>query len=253
MRFPTKLTDSLLIAGISIAGSATTFVYEAGKLAFYDIPSTYVQLDLTRILTAAAAVGLIGTFVVLLVITSLAPSLHKHPVGEVLGKGLFVMALFSPFLVFAHAPWYAWLALFSGAVAYSFLPLLLLISRTDPRPFWDRVVEFNRSSVRDSSKPLPLLQTYIALPITGLLFLAALVSSIGRYMAAEETAFWVLEENPRMIVVTNYGDTLLLKEVDRDSNRMTDVIEVRKLQDDAPTRMRYVQLGKLLPSISKKP
>jgi hypothetical protein len=212
------------------------FTFEAGYLSFYDVPWTFIQLDFTRVIWASG-------YVVLVLLPYLAAlsffakllSSSRHPLNRVLLVSLIPSLLIGALLVLsplAFRQWWWIPLLLWGLLAIRFF-LLPFIFREGGGNYLERIT----ADLGGSSNPklINRLSDSIEnkiLPTVLLLFIVALVTFlIGKNFARSEAVHWVLAESPDMLMVRNYGDTLLIKRLSQTTRELTDTLEIVKLSD----------------------
>ena len=245
------MTEGLVIAAVPVAGSFVAFVFEAGYLAFYEVPITLIQLDFTRVITASGAVILVLLTLLILFSNIVDIAQGSHPFRRIFGKILVVALFFGTFFAIIPGPPERWWALAGLLVLLLSLELLPpLFQRHTGLKYWGRVA---------AAKPVengpPKTQTYdtfseavgalIVTPMSFVFFGTVLIFFLGVYHAQSKTSHWVLMAQPDMLVVAHYGDTVVLKKFDVSSKQIMDMLVVRKVSDSAPLNMKKVSLGEL--------
>lgn len=131
-----------------------------------------------------------------------------------------------------------------GLLAIQFF-LLPFIFRKDGGSYMDRVKSDLRSySVPKSPSPLSDSIDNKVLPTISLIFVLALVTFlIGKNFAKNGDEHWVLSDRPDMLMVRNYGDTMLLKRVSLSTRELTNTLEIVKISDSKNLDLKKVMLG----------
>lgn len=239
--------EGFVLATIPFIGSLVAFVFEAGYLSFYGVPWTFIQLDFTRVVWASGYVVFMllpylmaFSFLVKLLTAS-------HPIFRI-----FLVVLIPPLLIgallalspFAIHQWWWVPILLWGLLAIQFF-LLPFIFKKDGGSYLDRV----KADLRDFSNPKspsPLSDSIDnkVLPTVSLMFVLALVTFIiGKNFAKNEAEHWVLSDRPDMLMVRNYGDTVLLKRVSLSTRELTNTLEIVKVSDSKNLDLKKVMLG----------
>lgn len=238
--------ESYLLAIIPFFGSFLAFIFEVGYLQYYEVPITLVQLDFTRIITASGYVALGLT--VLLILFEFAINIGKgsHPLYKIISHILFICILISSFLVLIPArPEKWWLIV--AVVCYQVIFKLILITPKNSKTesYWDRVSSTinlsNDKSKKIESETTLDFKTLLVLILFGSIW----VNFLGMSWAHDKTFYWTLDDQPDMILVANYGDTLIFKKIILSTNEITDYLELHKTNESAPIKMSYSQIGKL--------
>ncbi len=245
------LTEGLVIAAVPVAGSFVAFVFEAGYLAFYEVPITLIQLDFTRVITASGVVILVLLTLLILFSNIVDIAQGSHPFRRILGKMLIVALFFVTFFAVIPGPpgrWWALVGLLLLLLSLELLPPLF--QRHTGLKYWDRIAaakpaENKTSETHAYGSFSEAVGALIVTPMSFVFFGTVLVFFLGVYHAQSKTSYWVLMAQPDMLVVAHYGDTVILKKFDVSSKQIMDVLVVRKVSDSAPLNMKQVALGEL--------
>lgn len=94
-------SDSLLLAAATFAGTVVAIIFEHSYLSYYGIPASIIQLDLMRIVAAAAAVSMYLIVMILLLFVGRASSAHSNPFRRAMVTPLVLSIMIGPFLFFS--------------------------------------------------------------------------------------------------------------------------------------------------------
>lgn len=226
-----RLTSGHMLATIPFLGSYVAFLYECGKLRAYDLPISYIQLDFTRIISATAVVFLFG--VVILIVLALVFDLEfsENPIKRTLARRLFFLVVIGAFFFALSVPDVAWYFLFGAFAALLAVDLLEpYFSRKRGGAYLDRLKESLDKKPPDSRSGLIKWMGDKFIPIVGVIFFGSfLVVGLGAKMAKSTTNFWVLTDKSDYLYVTNYGETVLAKKIDRKTGELLDGILIIKV------------------------
>jgi hypothetical protein len=240
------LSDNSLLVAIPFVGSFVAFLFEAGKLSIYDVPITYIQLDFIRIVTASACVSFFALFAVLAWVLIIDIAQRSGPYRAIVAKALILLFFIGGFFALFSAPRQGWIFLGIGIVIIIALDLLPpLFARGTGKPFRERLKEqlVNDRIIEDKRSPMNIwFGDDVLTPLSFMFFGSIAVFGIGNYWEGAKSAHWFLEDKPDYVVVTNYGDTVLAKSIDRSTGQIGDSLFIAKPYEKAPIRMVRARL-----------
>lgn len=238
--------ESYLLAIIPFFGSFLAFIFELGYLQYYEAPITLIQLDFTRIITASGYIALGLTVIIILFEFAINIGKGLHPLYKIISDTLILCILVSSFLVLLPEKPEKWWYI-AAIVCYQVVFKLILISpkTSKSETYWDRVSSEN-NPVKSKSETVEAKAALNFRALLGLILFGSIwVTFLGRSWAADKTFYWVLDDQQDMVLVANYGDTLIFKKIILSTNEITDYIELYKINDVAPIKMSYSQIGRL--------
>lgn len=243
--------EKVLFALIPFVGSLVAFLFEAGFLSFFDVPVTFLQLDFARIVTASGYVTI--AIAGLLMLISFAAEIGKgrHPILKVISKALIPVIFFGAFFVLFSTDQAVWMLLV-GFMCFIILLELLppIFQRSSSNKYWDRVAIAVNSKSEDSKDGGKLDKIVTSIGFLG--FASMYVFLLGVHCAQEKTRYWVLNDQKELLLVANYGDTLILKKFDPAKKELANYLEIRKISDSLPIQLTVEKIGKLQPTKAKQ-
>jgi hypothetical protein len=112
--------------------------------------------------------------------------------------------------------------------------------------YWDRVSLTISSNGHETKKTTPK-NTFEYKEILGFILFGSLwVYLLGMNYAAEKTSYWAYNDQPDMILVTNYGETLIFKKIILPTHEITDYIQIQKVNESTPIKLLFNQTGNLV-------
>lgn len=239
-------SESYLLAIIPFFGSFLAFIFEVGYLQYYEVPITLIQLDFTRIVTASGCIALGLSVIIILFEFAINIGKGSHPLHKFISHTLLICILIGGFLIVSPGSPNKWWFIVA-AVCYQVVFKLIWIppKTTKSETYWDRVSSAinsndNKSKAAESGVDLDFKTLF------GLIFFGSIwVSFLGMSWAGDKTFYWVLDDQPDMILVANYGETLIFKKIILSTNEITDYLELHKINESTPIKMSYTQIGKL--------
>lgn len=239
------LREGIILAAIPFFGSIVAFLFEIGKLSVYDVPVTYIQLDFTRIVIASAAVAFASLLIFLLWTLGIGFRKKAHPFAWVVSKVIMLFVFFGTFLVLSRASHEAWLVMWAMIGLLALFDLLPPLFRWKTgKPYWDRlrndlIAERLQNSAPEANKTFA---DKILGPLSLLLFGSLFVVMVGNYLERDKTTYWFLDESPNYIVVTNYGDMIVAKSIDRSTGQIGNSLLVIKNSESHAVKMTRLPL-----------
>lgn len=212
--------ESVVLAVIPFIGSLLALTFEAGYLSYFDVPVTFIQLDFVRIVTASAIVALFSALYVLSFLFAAFVVQGSNPLRRALALPLSIGLFLGPLFLLVPGPTERWWVL-AGLMVFCVLTYLIppLFRKSGgkyiQRLTEDLAKEATQRGKQKSERPVATaVGGKIFVPIGVLLFGTIAVFSMGRSAAEEKSLHWLTKDNPPWILVTNYGDTLVLKSFD---------------------------------------
>ena len=245
--------ESYLLAVIPFMGSFLAFLFEVGFLTYYEVPITFIQLDFTRIVTAIGLIAIMLSTLLFLFEFAILISEGSHPLKKIIGKTLIIIILLSSFLILIpDHPEKWWFIAIAACYPIIFTLLPAIPKSSTSNNYWDRVsllINSSKDKIKTGKANQLTLKDILALTLFGSIW----VSLLGINYAQDKISYWVLNNQPDMVLVANYGDTLIFKKVLLTTNEITDHLELYKLNDSTPIKMSLRELGKLNKQTIKYP
>lgn len=223
---------TLLVAFLSALGYCVAYIFELSYLNYFNVPSQFIQIDLIRTLTATA-VTVISLYIIIS-IYGLALDFQKraHPFEQVIGYAI------SPVLILGIGFYLnTWTNIIHILVLASIFLLLMLIQLTPPlfnrnlSTYWSRVKVggfFSENTNNSDIKPESNFSKFMVRGILTLLVFAFIAGIASRH-AKNETEFLALKNQPELIIIRVYGDTIITKKIDLASHTTNEDTEVFKI------------------------
>lgn len=241
-------SNNLIVACVPLLGYLLAYTYQSGYLDFYDIPSTFIQIDLVRVVKASLAVAF--ALVLLFILINVTKELlsHSHPFWKVIGKA-FSIGIFLGLIFLLDISTTETDIKQIGIIVSAFILLTLvppLFKWHSGKTYWEKVsIELETEAAENANeKGASTISNIIGLALL-LIYAFMFVKSLGMREAKNQTEWWVLKDRPEMLMVAAYGDTVILKKINLISKEITDELEVMKMSDTTPLRITLVSLGEL--------
>jgi len=252
-------SEGALLAAIPFAGSLVALAFEAGYLAFYDVPVTLIQIDFVLLVTSIAAITLFATTYFFIFATVAAFLKGSSPLLHALILPIGMIFFIFPFFYFSQASedeWRMFVLLILLLVIINFVPPML--KRTSNTTYLDRLKSYLSSEsipnrAKETKSSLNKLEEKIRLPISILFYTVLLIFLIGKYHAAERSAHWVSKSDSTWLLVANYGDTIILKSFDPVKKQIGSDLRLIKVGDSSQIVFVKRALGTLRPARENYP
>jgi len=239
--------NSVLLAFLTILGYSCAYVFELGYLSYFEIPSTFIQIDIITTIRATAIV--IFTIYLLLSIAGLASDLlnKSHPLWQVVGEALAVVLILTPFIYIN-----TWTSiihvyfLFGTFVFFLLLALLPPLFHKDIKSYWSRVSRVYPTTLNQTQSKPKIETIFGSFIFNGIIFflLITLVYGLGGRHAKNQSEFLSLKYQPNMIIVRIYADTIIAKEVNLDTHLVNNNIQIFKADSNpleiTTSNLKYV-------------
>lgn len=255
------LTDSLVIAAASALAYLASFLFEWGYADHFGVPASLISPSLTTVLVAAAAVG--GVLLWLVIMSPLysplfvaSESLALKPYRFFL-RQLAVMVVFT-ILVVATFGW-VWpiLAILAMAVA---LPLVLSLASAllteHSLPVRERFAK--HADIQDRDIGFALVDrfkqavgpsgSWMVVVCTIVLFVAY---GAGHASATRQIQFPTFKADPSVALLRSYGDLMIGVRVDRAARRATGDLVLTWLADKKTVELNVEAIGPLARALAQ--
>jgi hypothetical protein len=245
-------SESLLLGAIPFVGSLIAFAFESGYLSFYDVPSSLIQLDLVRVITASAVVTLFAlVFGILMKFISLVVN-GDNPVRKALVRPLSAALVFLPLVFFVPKIASMWWLLGIFFLVMATLELVPPLIKKEPGKSYLERLETQLSqdkeredSLRVDTSPAGKIDRNFVTPLGMAFFGLLIVFSMGRYQAQTKDSYFVQKENPGLLFVASFGEVLVFKSFDQSTKRITRELRVLKLHEGTPVVLERLKTGVL--------
>jgi uncharacterized protein involved in cysteine biosynthesis len=244
-------SEALLLAALPFVGSLLALVFEAGFLSFFDVPLLFTQIDFVRIVRATFLVGVFFSLVLGGLFVAALLDQHPHPLCRRLGYPAFVAALFAPpFFYFAPTQFWKLVVLVMLIVLIYLLPPLFSRRGKSYLGHLDEMLEkekLGKEKAETVSRPLANAIKKIFALLFALFWVTVFVFALGRDQAESRTVHYVLQGSPDWVLVTAYGDTLLLKTFNSRTRVIGTTLRLQKPADPTTTILVRRNIGSLIP------
>lgn len=252
-------SEGVLLAILPIAGSLVALVFEAGFLSFFEVPFILIQIDFLRIVIATFFVGMFSAVVFLGLLLVGLIMRSKNPLGRALAYPLIMVVLFSPILYFIPATREQWALLavlvLLAALACVLPPLFSRKGKSYLTRLEEQLQEEEAANI-DHKVQRPIanaISEKILAPLGFLVFGTIYVFALGRDYAESRTVHYALQGAPEWVLVTAYGDTLLLKNFDSRTHVLGAALRLQKPADPTTTILVRRNIGRLTPAAKDAP
>lgn len=250
-------SEGVVLAAIPFVGSLIALGFEVGYLSYFDVPAEYVEVGFNSIVAATAALAIPVALLWIYLAQIIRFFEATHPIWHVIGQAMIYTLIPLVVVLIGHRSskeLFIPLGIFVFfIVAYLTPPLF---KRDSSTPYWGRVkseIKMDNKTVaegkkRKSGEFLDLL----LVPLTAVFFTVAFCGYLGYSFARGEKARWVLEDDPRYLVVRKYGELFVLKQFDPTTRTLVDSIQIKKLDDGKSIRLKKLEIGELVKPQGKK-
>lgn len=203
-----RLGEGILVGVFTVYVYSLTFAYEVGYCSIYGVPSTFIEISVTRMLIAAAALitlvvfPWVAAFLVYATIPALEPT---HPIRlRLRGMSVIIFVVLANYSLRLQLRSYALALLALLAISYFVEPLL---SQRKVRGYIEKLRAADRADVVPDTPFRRLVRSMGFTPF--LLVLLALLlltfaAEVGRKEAKSQKTFLTIGED--LVVLRQYGD-----------------------------------------------
>ena len=234
--------EGLVLAAIPFIGTYLAFIFEAGYLSFYDIPTSFIKVDFTRIISAIAIITSFSSFFYIAFIVLRIIAKGDHPIRKAVIEPLFYTLFFGIILYFiplSSDKWWWLLALSIILFILKFIPPFF------HKKYYSSYIE-TLSKLEEKSKPKEGSDNFTLKDIFGVLVLCTFIVFLyGRFHASEKTQYWSLTDHPNMIIVEIYGEIVLIKDYDSITKQLGNNLEAINISENPDLKLIKNKLGKL--------
>lgn len=231
--------------------------FEVGYLSYFDVPAEYVEVGFNRIVAATAALAIPVTLLWIYLAQIIRFFEATHPIWHVVGQAMLytLVPLVSVLIGYGSSKeLFIPLGIFVFFIAAYLVPPLIRPGTI--APYWERVrseIRMDTKAIADGKKTKSgEFLDILLVPLTAIFFGVAFCGYLGYSSARGERARWVLEDDPRYLVVRKYGELFILKQFDPATRTLVDSIQLKKLDDGKSIRLKKVELDELVKPPRKK-
>lgn len=241
-------SEGFLLAAAPFVGAALTLMFESGFLSHYNVPMSFVVLDLPLIARTS-----LGTALGLALFTYVSVLMHEWDRNRAsLTRRLVGSSwpwLFAPLILvlsFPSDPTYWWLL--PGGLAIMVVGTLINAWRLGHK---DKSLRSNAMAIldaewdRDQKSPRPTTSQTMMFVGALLLALFLAVRQQGLRIAESRSEYWVLADEPTLAMIERYGDTVIFRKFDPTTNELSTELQLRKIGEEPALRLTLVKTGKL--------
>jgi hypothetical protein len=252
----TWISEGLVIASAPVGAYLLGLSYIAGYASFFQIPTEFISLNIATLFSIAGAI----TFVALMVVALffLLFMFWPHSENPILFRVLTLfplLALLYLQISFFGRHWHEWIS--------TLLALLILIIQFFVMPLTQRqgsayLEKLREVDKRNSSAPATVvtkfLRNELGRRIGGIWlwawFALSASHSAGRFEAMWKREFLVPVSSPDTVVLSSYGDMLIVAPFDRKTKSVERSFSMLKKGEDPKLLLRWEVVGPLqtLPS-----
>lgn len=240
-------SEGLILAAIPFIGTFVAFIFEYGYLAFYDVPISVIQLDFTRIVTAAAIIVLSCANIAMAFTAIALVARGNHPIRKALISPLITALFFSVFIFFIPGSperWWIVAAVLILHLLFEFIPPLFKAKSTGS------YINALASQIREENKKSDTTKLSAKDYLSAFFFGSMFIIVVGLHHASVKTSYWTLSTHPDMVVIEIYGDTVVLKSYDPKTRKLGDNLVLISRASIEALSMKKVTTG---PLSSSKP
>lgn len=225
--------DSLFLAFLSIMSFLISLAYEAGRLAYYDAPIIFIQINPVTVVIAFLLISVPilvmmgGFFQIITEIGSL-----KSLIGRAYMKSvLFAFPIFWAINIFFDFDEKVLLIYLGLSILFFIIHLVIALTfsfsskRFNKEIFWGNMNTFDKFlSLNDKSINFQSI-TYLLLIFIFLCF----VYGFGYRITSRETSYWVIDDEPNVFLVASYDNKAILSRWDNNTMYFTKCFEIRDI------------------------
>lgn len=241
--------ETVLIAVITILGYVAAWSYESGFLSTYEIPASLIPLDFKLFINASGVVLLVS--VIALFFISILKHLSQtykrfwNVFGRVIILIIFTLVLY---VLTGVVDIYIWVPI-GLIVLILIITFLLAIPKVKPhKTFFQRMLDLNINESSETKKSsLYFFSTFVIFPVTAFIVVIFMAHQIGKFQAKNQIAHVFLVDEPDMLVIATYEDTIILKKIDLSTKTATHEFSVRKITESMPMNAKNEsKFGKII-------
>lgn len=248
------LTDSMTIAGASALAYLASFLFEQGYANHFGIPAAFITPSLTTILVAAAAVG--GVFFWLVIMSPLYSHLWVASEDSSLAPYRFILRQLAIIvivgvLVVVIYGW-SWLVLVVGLggllpLLFSFLAVALTERKKSIREkaAIHADIQANDHGYALFDRLVRMLGPHGSRIMIFCVLVLWVAYGAGSSHAWRQEEFLVHKSDPSMVLLRNYGDLMISARINRVERRVTDELVVDWLGEKKTVEFRLEKIGPL--------
>lgn len=233
--------EGLVLAVLPALGSAAAIAYEAGYLAWFGIPLEFAEITLLRIVGTTVALSFF--IAVVLQFFSFYLKVYagtQNVAGKIVIRAFMYGALVAMFLFLlpSSSPnrYFFVLVLIVANLALNFLPPLFRDNK--PVRYLTALEQQEREDGRRSGQDDRALAPYFALALWAL----GVVFIIGSFNAGDNSERYVVDGEPDTLFVRRYGDYVIVKKFDPDTQTLKPPFEVRKLAENGALKLQRLKV-----------
>lgn len=244
-------SEAALLAVLPFAGSLNALAFEAGYLAFFDVPIYLVRLDLVRIVVASGVVVFLLLFAAMLLdMVGMVAFFVGHRLRPLLAKLAALVLLFGP-LNYAAFGFRGLLLLIPLVVMIGVLELLKLLTERRSTPPGARAA-LSQGDGNGNRRSETAFDRYLVTPLVLLFFGGCIIFGMGFQRAHQKVDYWVATDDPTQLLVEQYGEFFVFKSFDPVTKRVGHGLTVVKAGESTPVGLRRVRIGPLLPATNSE-
>ncbi len=231
------------------------FSYESGYCSVFNIPSSFIVIDLTKVLIWTTALFAFFTLLVMALdsfVDILTPKEGVNKFHYILNAYL---PLLCPLLVLACATekfWSRYWVFLVGILIYTIFDVVTALFLKKDIPFSQKLLGldvFIRGNVFLSIIKNRFGISVLKIVLIGF-YLKVVSFSLGESEAMRQQKFLIPNNQPNAVVAKIYGDSLICVGVDFSSKKPTNEIYLIKKSSDIPLKLEFKEIGRL--SFDKK-
>ena len=241
---------AIIVAASPILGYGIAFLNEWGFCSVFGIPTQFIRLNLTTILSAAAAVLAVAAILSIVFgpIIALLRS-RTGPLAQSLARLTYLFVAFLGLLIIYRDVWLYWLVFLCCLLVYALIEFSWpLITQRGKGSYVQKlkasqVAEGEYGSVIQDAGRFP--PATIVAVIWGILLVALFSFSLGQSNAMHKTSFLVPSAFEDSVVLRIYDDNMICATIDNEAKEVESNFFVLNVSGEPTTMLKLEKVGPL--------
>ena len=212
------ISDSMWIAVLTGGGYLAAFAYKCNYLRYFSVPSYFIDLNLTLILTVIS----VGVIVILLLGSNFVDLILYSPKKLSKVKRFFLSFLL--LIIYAEEQSYKIIWMMMLANLPIFILIIKEILQDNKRDRVDQLI----LRIKESYGLLPIIAAFIFLLFIGYCF------AIGFFEAQIKTNYLILNTEPKRFIISDYRESFIVATYNEDSRTFSGItlISQERISDE---------------------
>lgn len=262
-----RISEGILILMLTAGAYLFSYYYELGFLSYFDLPASFIRIDLDTILKFGSVI--FGILIILFPLTNLVPYLFTNRLHVEFRAFIFVSVLVFFIIIFQAYIFGLGNFAYWDSILYSLLIVLFflafftfvfpLITQRKVKGYMAKIEAQSKFEKEFRQEHGGGIYTSIerrfglnSLLVIFFLVIGILTSrSIGLAEAVNQKAFPVINSSPDLIVVRIYNDLMICTSIDESSKKISEDFIILKISDNPNLFFHVENIGPVITSQTK--